>query len=108
MSYGRQLLELRTNLMCYAVNELSDGYIAGGGLYKDGFQKSAIVKLDFNGNIIWQKIFTHNGVGGVRGIEVINNDDIVVTGYREGDEERFLFISDGSKGFITKVSTIVR
>ena len=25
----------------YAVNELSDGYVAGGGLYKDGFQKSA-------------------------------------------------------------------
>ena len=89
----------------YAVNELSDGYVAGGGLYKDGFQKSAIVKLDFNGNIVWQKIFTHNGVGGIRGIEVIDNDEIVVTGYKEGDEEGFLFISDGSKGFIKKMST---
>ena len=89
----------------YAVNELSDGYVASGGLYKDGFQKSAIVKLDFNGNIIWQKIFTHDGVGGIRGIEVLNNDEIVVTGYKEGDEEGFLFISDGSKGFITKMST---
>ena len=46
----------------YAVNELSDGYVASGGLYKDGFQKSAIVKLNFNGQIIWQKIFTHNAV----------------------------------------------
>ena len=73
----------------YAVNELSDGYVAGGGLYKDGFQKSAIVKLDFNGNIIWQKIFTHDGVGGIRGIEVLNNDEIVVTGYKEGDVEGF-------------------
>ena len=89
----------------YAVNELSDGYVAGGGLYKDGFQKSAIVKLDFNGHIVWQKIFTHNGVGGIRGIEVIDNDEIVVTGYKEGDEEGFLFISDGSKGFIKKMST---
>ena len=35
----------------YAVNELSDGYVASGGLYKDGNQKSAIVKLDFDGNI---------------------------------------------------------
>ena len=89
----------------YAVNELSDGYVASGGLHKDGFQKSAIVKLDFKGNIIWQKIFNHSGVGGIRGIEVLDNDDIVVTGYKEGDEEGFLFISDGSKGFITKLST---
>ena len=42
----------------YAVNELSDGYVASGGLYKDGNQ-SAIVKLDFDGNILWKKIFTH-------------------------------------------------
>jgi len=89
----------------YAVNELSDGYVASGGLHKDGFQKSAIVKLDFKGNIIWQKIFNHSGVGGIRGIEVLSNDDMVVTGYKEGDEEGFLFISDGSKGFITKMST---
>ena len=89
----------------YAVNELSDGYVASGGLFKDGFQKSAIVKLDFNGNIIWQKIFNHSGVGAIRGIEVLNNDDIVVTGYKEGDEEGFLFISDGSQGFVTKLST---
>ena len=89
----------------YAVNELSDGYVASGGLYKDGFQKSAIVKLDFNGQIIWQKIFNHSGVGGIRGIEVLNNDDIVVTGYKEGNEEGFLFISDGSQGFVTKLST---
>jgi len=89
----------------YAVNELSDGYVASGGLHKDGFQKSAIIKLDFKGNIIWQKIFNHSGVGGIRGIEVLKNDDIVVTGYKEGDEEGFLFISDGSKGFITKLST---
>ena len=89
----------------YSINELSDGYIVGGGLYKEGFQKSAILKLDFNGQIIWEKIFSHNGVGGIRGIEVINNDEIVVTGYKEGNEEGFLFISDGSKGFITKLST---
>ena len=89
----------------YAVNEVSDGYVASGGLYKDGNQKSAIVKLDFDGNILWKKIFTHTGVGAIRGIEVLSNDDMVVTGYKEGDEEGFLFISDGSKGFITKMST---
>ena len=89
----------------YAVNEVSDGYVASGGLYKDGNQKSAIVKLDFDGNILWKKIFTHIGVGAIRGIEVLSNDDMVVTGYKEGDEEGFLFISDGSKGFITKMST---
>ena len=53
MSCGRQVLELQYKFdVGYAVNELSDGYVAGGGLYKDGFQKSAIVKLDFNGNIV--------------------------------------------------------
>jgi hypothetical protein len=89
----------------YSVNELSDGYVASGGLFKDGYQKSAIVKLDFDGNVVWQKIFTHNGVGGITGIEVLDNDDMVVTGYKEGEEEGFLFISDGSKGFIKKIST---
>ena len=89
----------------YAVNELSDGYVASGGLYKDGNQKSAIVKLDFDGNILWKKIFNHTGVGAIRGIEVLDNDDMVVTGYKDGDDEGFLFISDGSKGFITKIST---
>jgi hypothetical protein len=89
----------------YAVNELSDGYVASGGLFKDGYQKSAIVKLDFDGNVVWQKIFSHNGVGGIRGIEVLENDDMVVTGYKQGEEEGFLFISDGSKGFLTKIST---
>jgi hypothetical protein len=73
----------------YSVNELSDGYVASGGLFKDGYQKSAIVKLDFDGNVVWQKIFTHNGVGGIRGIEVLDNDDMVVTGYKEGEEEGF-------------------
>ena len=89
----------------YAVNELSDGYVASGGLYKDGFQKSSVIKLDFSGNIIWQKIFDHSGVGGIRGIEVLDNDEMIVTGYKEGDEEGFLFISDGSKGFVTKISS---
>ena len=89
----------------YAVNELSDGYVASGGLYKDGNQKSAIVKLDFDGNILWKKIFIHTGVGAIRGIEVLDNDDMVVTGYKEGEDEGFLFISDGSKGFVTKIST---
>ena len=89
----------------YAVNELSDGYVASGGLYKDGNQKSAIIKLDFDGNILWKKIFNHTGVGAIRGIEVLDNDDMVVTGYKDGDDEGFLFISDGSKGFITKIST---
>ena len=89
----------------YAVNELSDGYVASGGLYKDGNQKSAIIKLDFDGNILWKKIFNHTGVGAIRGIEVLDNDYMVVTGYKDGDDEGFLFISDGSKGFITKIST---
>ena len=89
----------------YAVNELTDGYVVGGGIYNNNNQKAAILKLDFNGNIIWEKIIDHPGVGGVRGIEVLPNDEIVFTGYKEGDEEGFLFISDGSKGFITKISS---
>ena len=88
----------------YAVNELSDGYLAGGGLYKNGNQKSALIKLDLNGNIVWEKIFDHTGVGAVRGIEVLSNSEIVFTGYKEGSDEGFLFISDGSEGFITKIT----
>ena len=63
----------------YAVNELTDGYVVGGGIYNNNNQKAAILKLDFNGNIIWEKIIDHPGVGGVRGIEVLANDEIVFT-----------------------------
>ena len=33
----------------YSINELSDGYVAGGGLYGNGNQKSAVIKLDLKG-----------------------------------------------------------
>ena len=88
----------------YSVAETSDGYLAGGGIYSNGFQKRALIKFSFSGEILWQRIYEHSGIGAVRGIEVLNNGEIIITGYIEGEESGFLFISDGSTGFLSKVS----
>ena len=88
----------------YSVAETSDGYLAGGGIHSNGFQKRALIKFSFSGEILWQRIYEHSGIGAVRGIEVLNNGEIIITGYIEGEESGFLFISDGSTGFLSKVS----
>jgi hypothetical protein len=38
-----------------ALAETSDGYIAGGGLAVDGVQKRGLVKLGFDGEVLWKK-----------------------------------------------------
>ena len=88
----------------YSVAETSDGFLAGGGIYFNDSQKRALTKFSHSGKIIWQQIYEHSGVGAVRGIEVLDNGEIIITGYIEGDESGFLFISDGSTGFLSKVS----
>ncbi len=39
----------------------------------------------------------------IRGIDVLDNDDLVLTGFTDYAENGFVFIAGGSKGFIMKM-----
>jgi hypothetical protein len=93
----------------YCVAEVSDGYIAGGGIYDSTSQRTQrfLAKLDFAGNIVWEKFYNAPGVGGIRGIDVTSDGGLIATGYihtPDIDEFRgFVFIVDEGDGFIMKL-----
>ena len=87
-----------------AINESSNGYFIGGALHQDGNQQRYIGHLDFNGSTIWEQTIKNKRAGMVRGIEVIE-DDIVITGYKDLEEEGFVFIADESEGFVMKLDS---
>jgi hypothetical protein len=88
----------------YCVAEASDGFICGGGLYDSSNQKRALVKLDFNGNIVsgWPKYYLGSQNCAIRGIDILGDGSIVATGYKNCPEEGFVFIVDDGTGFIMK------
>ena len=81
-----------------------------GGLYKMDFKKSAIVKLDFYGISVLNKIQNLHiyGVGGIRGIEVLNNDE--TSRYWLQDKMKFLlYLKYGRKKVvITRCQQLVK
>lgn len=86
-----------------AIVEVADGYIAGGGIAVGNTQKAGLLKLDLSGNMEWQETFAHSGVGMIRGLDVMSNGNLVVTGFVSGVESGFVFISDESEGFLSVV-----
>lgn len=87
------------------VDEVCDGYIVGGALYSDGNQQRGLAKLDFNGNIVWQKTYANTGNGAIRGIDITSNGGIVATGYTNSPQQGFVFIADDGEGFIMKTDS---
>jgi hypothetical protein len=83
------------------VNETDGGYLIGGGLF-EGNQKRYMAKLDYKGAIVWQKTYETKRNGMIRGIEVLDNGEIVTTGYKNCALPGFVFIADNSDGFIMK------
>jgi len=83
------------------VNETSGGYLIGGGLY-NGNQQRYLAKLDYQGATIWQKTYENKRNGVIRGIEVLDNGEIVTTGYKDCALSGYVFIADNSAGFIMK------
>jgi hypothetical protein len=86
------------------VEEASDGYVIGGALYKDN-QQRYMAKLDFDGEFIWQHTYENKRNGMIRGIEVLENDELVTTGYKNCANSGFVFIADNSDGFIMKTNS---
>jgi hypothetical protein len=86
------------------VQETSEGFIVGGGFYNEatGNQERGLVKLDYDGNVIWQKTYPGNGANAVRGLDVDTDGSIVATGYINAFEYGFIFIIDEGEGFVMK------
>jgi len=93
----------------YCIAEVQDGYIAGGAIYNADSLRTQrfLVRLDFDGNVIWEKFYGSQGIGGIRGIESTSDGGIVVTGYRNtpniSEFKGFVFIVDDGDGFIMKL-----
>ena len=79
-----------------AIAESSDSFYAVGGKSLGGIQKPVIIKMAKGGEILWEKLFDTPGVGMLRGIDITQNGEVAVTGFHEGDEEGFVFISEGT------------
>lgn len=87
------------------VDEVSDGYIVGGALSSSGDQERGLVKLDLDGEIVWQRIYDHAGNDAIRGIDITKDGGIIATGYLNSTQQGYVFIEDEGDGFIMKTDT---
>ncbi|MEM7370348.1 MAG: hypothetical protein AAF587_17195 [Bacteroidota bacterium] len=87
------------------VNEVSDGYLIGGGLSQEGSQQRYLAKLSFSGETVWQQTYQHSGHGKIRGIALADNGDILVTGFKAYADPGFVFIADESEGFVLRTNS---
>ena len=99
--WQRRVGESEAHDVGIAIAETTDGYVAGGGLQWEGRQQRVLMKFDLEGELVWQQVYPNEGVGAVRGIEVLADGSIVSTGYVQEGEEGFLFIAEG-RGFLLK------
>jgi hypothetical protein len=86
------------------VEEAEDGFVIGGAL-TDGNQQRYMAKLSTEGEFIWQKTYPNERNGMIRGIDVLENGDLVTTGYKNCGQPGFVFIADNSNGFIMKTNS---
>ncbi len=93
----------------YCIAEVADGFIAGGAIFNPDSQRTQrfLTKLDFAGEVVWEKFYGSDGVGGIRGIDVTDDGNIIVTGYKNtpniSEFQGFVFIVDDGDGFIMKL-----
>jgi len=83
------------------VEEAEGGYVIGGGLF-EGNQQRYMAKLDYDGEFIWQQSYGNEQNGMIRGIDILEDGDIVTTGYKNHNQSGFIFIADNCDGFIMK------
>jgi hypothetical protein len=93
----------------YCIVEVSDGFIAGGAIYNPDSSRTQrfLAKLDLSGEVIWEKFYGSYGVGGIRGIDVTEDGNLIVTGYKNtpniSEFQGFVFIVDDGDGFLMKL-----
>lgn len=88
----------------FCVKETAGGYIMGAGIHNPNTrrQERGLAKLDYHGNIVWQKTYPGEGESGIRGIDITKDGDIIATGYTKANEGGFIFIVEDGDGFIMK------
>ena len=86
-----------------AIAETATGFVAGGGLTAGGRQKRALVGLSPTGQVLWDRTYAGVGAGAVRGIEVLDDGNLVATGYTAAEEEGYLFLAE-AQAFLLKTN----
>ena len=86
-----------------AVAEAADGFVIAGGLTVEGKHQPALMKLDADGELLWQEVYSDAGYGALRGVEILDDGSIIATGYTDESEAGFLFIAEGN-GLLLKTS----
>jgi hypothetical protein len=84
------------------VEEVEDGFLIGGGLWSDGSQKRYLSKLDRKGETLWEHYYEGPGHDAIRGMDINEDGSIITTGYKGASRGGFIFISEGTEGFIMK------
>lgn len=81
--------------------EVHDGLIVGGttGVSKSR-SKACLWKISPSGVIAWKKVLDHKNNGAIRGLDVLDPESFVATGYISSDEMIVPFISDESTGIL--------
>jgi hypothetical protein len=87
----------------FQVAEAEDGYIAVGftGSWKNGWSDVYLVKYDFDGNLLWERILENDGSDRGYSVKIAKDGKIYVAGYttREGNRMTVLYEFD-HRGFL--------
>lgn len=88
-------------------HETSSGYIIGGGLYnlETDRQERALLKLDKQGEVVWQQTYEGNKAGAIRGIDINEKGEILATGYTNCSDHGYTFIAEEADGFVMKTDS---
>ena len=83
------------------VVEVRDGFIVGGttGISRRR-SKACLWKISPSGAVTWKKILDHKKNGAIRGLDILDPESFVATGYVASDEMSVPFISDESTGIL--------
>jgi hypothetical protein len=81
--------------------EVHDGFIVGGTTgISERKSKACLWKISPSGAIKWKKILNHKKNGAIRGLDTLDAESFVATGYIASDEISVPFISDESTGIL--------
>jgi hypothetical protein len=88
------------NSVCQDPN--GDFYVAGG-MASEGEQESALIKISQSGELLWQKIYPHDGADVIEGISLTRDGGLVATGYHQSNDYGPRFIVMDGKGLLMKM-----
>ncbi len=82
--------------------EIEKGFIVADATSVDKQQRRCLLKFDFDGGVIWEKIFPAPRNSSIRGLCLLNDGSVIATGFIDSEQVGYQFISDDGKGFVLK------